>query len=318
MKLTKLTNSLAKVTGRAGLTVKKYSPEILLVVGISSAVGSTILACRATLKVDEVKKTHQDKVDRINDCWEKVKDGELSLDEYSEKDHKRDLTVVYTQTAVDYIKLYGPAVTLGALSIVALVGGHGIMKKRNVALVAAYKAVEEGFNAYRQRVRDEYGEDTDYMFKNGLKAETVTETEVGEDGKQHKVKKTKFSAIDGATPSVYARFFDESCRQWSKTPEYNLMFLHAQQEYFNTMLISRGHVFLNEVYDALGIERTQAGTMVGWVMRRDGKGDNKIDFGLYNGDSERARAFVNGDERSILLDFNVDGVIYDLFTTEKV
>ena len=312
MKLTKLTNSLAKVTGRAGLTVRKYSPEILLVVGITSAVGSTILACRATLKVDEVKKTHQDKVDRINDCWV------TQQDEYSEKDHKRDLTVVYTQTAVDYIKLYGPAVTLGALSIVALVGGHGIMKKRNVALVAAYKAVEEGFNAYRQRVRDEYGEDTDYMFKNGLKAETVTETEVGEDGKTHKVKKTRMAVIDGSTPSVYARFFDESCRQWSKTPEYNLMFLHAQQEYFNTMLISRGHVFLNEVYDALGIDRTQAGTMVGWVMRKDGKGDNKIDFGLYNGDSERARAFVNGDERSILLDFNVDGVIYDLFTNEKV
>ena len=318
MKLTKLTNSLAKVTGRAGLTVKKYSPEILLVVGITSAVGSTILACRATLKVDEVKKTHQDKVDQINDCWEKVKDGEIPLDEYSEKDHKKDLTVVYTQTAVDYIKLYGPAVTLGALSIVALVGGHGIMKKRNVALVAAYKAVEEGFNAYRQRVRDEYGEDTDYMFKNGLKAETVTETEVGEDGESHKVKKTKFSAIDGSTPSVYARFFDESCRQWSKTPEYNLMFLNAQQEYFNTILISKGHVFLNEVYDALGIPRTQAGTMVGWVMRKDGKGDNKIDFGIYNGDSERAGAFVNGYERSILLDFNVDGVIYDLFTSEKV
>lgn len=318
MKLTKLTNGLAKVTGRAGLTVKKYSPEILLVVGITSAVGSTILACLATLKVDEVKKTHQDKVDRINDCWEKVKDGEIPLDEYSEQDHKRDLTVVYTQTAVDYIKLYGPAVTLGALSIVALVGGHGIMKKRNVALVAAYKAVEEGFNAYRQRVRDEYGEDTDYMFKNGLKAETVTETEVGEDGKQHKVKKTKFAAIDGATPSVYARFFDESCRQWCKTPEYNLMFLNAQQEYFNHILISKGHVFLNEVYDALGIPRTQAGTMVGWVMRKDGKGDNKIDFGVYNGDSERAVAFVNGNERSILLDFNVDGVIYDLFTNEKV
>ena len=312
MKLTKLTNSLSKVAGRSGLVLKKYSPEILLVMGITGAVGSTILACRATLRVDEVMENHKAKIDRIDACWQKVEDGDISSEDYSEKDHKKDLTVTYVQTAVDFIKLYGPAVTLGAVSFACIIGGHGIMKKRNVALVAAYKAVEEGFNAYRKRVVDEYGEEADYMFKNGLKSEQVTETEVGEDGKTHKVKKTKMVEDENASPSVYARFFDESCAQWTKTPEYNLMFLHAQQEYFNNMLRARGHVFLNEVYDALGIQRSSAGSMVGWVMRKDGKGDNFIDFGIFDKDSDRARAFVNGFERNIRLDFNVDGVIYDL------
>lgn len=312
MKLTKLTTSLSKVACRSGLVLKKYSPEILLVVGITGAVGSTVLACRATLHVDEVMSNHRDKIERIDECWQKVEDGDISLEEYSEKDHKKDLTVTYVQTAVDFIKLYGPAFTLGAVSFACIIGGHGIMKKRNVALVAAYKAVEEGFSAYRKHVVDEYGEETDYMFKNGLKSEQVTETEVGEDGKSHKVKKTKMVEDENSAPSVYARFFDESCAQWTKTPEYNLMFLHAQQEYFNNMLRARGHVFLNEVYDALGMERSQAGAVVGWVMRKDGQGDNKIDFGIFDGDSERARAFVNGFERNIRLDFNVDGVIYDL------
>jgi len=312
MKLKKLTTSLSKMAGRSGLVLKKYSPEILLVVGIGGTVASTILACRATLHVDEVIETHRTKLDKINECWDKVEEGEISVDEYSEKDYKKDLTVVYVQTAVDFIKLYGPAVTLGIASVACIVGGQGVMKKRNVALMAAYKAVEEGFNNYRQRVRDEYGDETDYMFKNGLHAETVTETEVGEDGKTHKVKKTKLNSDDTNNLSVYARFFDESCSQWTKTPEYNFMFLRAQQNYFNDMLKARGHVFLNEVYDALGIPRSSAGAMVGWVMRKDGEGDNFIDFGIFDGDKSKARDFVNGYERSILLDFNVDGVIYDM------
>ena len=49
--------------------------------------------------------------------------------------------------------------------------------------------------------------------------------------------------------------------------------------------------------------------VVGWVL---GNGDNCIDFGIWDSANEKARDFVNGREGAILLDFNVDGVIYDL------
>jgi hypothetical protein len=61
----------------------------------------------------------------------------------------------------------------------------------------------------------------------------------------------------------------------------------------------------------LGIDRSKAGSVVGWVITKEGTGDNFIDFGVFDGDNPRARDFVNGREGSILLDFNVDGVIYD-------
>lgn len=311
-KFANLMKNLSNVTGRTGLIVQKHSPEILLVTGIAGTVVSAVLACRATLKVEEVLDTHHEKALKINDCWEKVKDGEISKETYSEVDFKRDLTVTYIQTGVQFVKLYGPAITLGVASIACIIGGHGIMKKRNLALVAAYKAVEEGFNAYRKRVIEEYGEQKDYMYRHGLRSEMVEETEVDENGKTVTVQKEKMVSDSPDQPSIYARFFDESCENWAKNPEYNMYFLKAQQSYFNNMLQARGHVFLNEVYDALGIPRSGAGATVGWVMRKDGKGDNYIDFGIWDGDRERARAFVNGDERSILLDFNVDGVIYDL------
>jgi hypothetical protein len=295
--------TLSRLSGRTGLIIQKKSPEIFMFVGIVGVIGSTVMACRATLKAEDILERHEERKNNI----ERAMVQEAA---YTETDRRNDLVKTYGATAVDFIKLYGPPVVIGLASIGCIVGSHRIMKRRNLALMAAYKVVQEGFDAYRKRVIEDYGEETDYMYKNGLRAEVITENEVGEDGKSHRVKKMKLrNDNDTNGLSVYARFFDESCSQWTKTPEYNLMFLRSQQNYFNDMLKARGHVFLNEVYDALGIERSQAGAVVGWVL---GKGDNFVDFGIFDGERRRARDFVNGYERSILLDFNVDGVIYDL------
>lgn len=310
MNLAVVNKVLPRVVGnRASLVLRAKSPEILLVVGIGGVIGSTVMACKATLRAEEIVDEAKCKIDSINEVTQKVKCGELNGDKYTEKDRKKDLTIVYTQTAVKFARLYGPPVVIGAASIGCIIGGHNIMRKRNLALMAAYKAVDEGFRQYRQRVVDEYGEEKDYMLRHGLRSETVVEEEFGENGKAKNVKKTKYAVDDPNGVSQYARFFDECSSQWSTTPEYNLMFLRAQQNYFNDMLQVRKHVFLNEVYDALGIPRSSAGSVVGWMI---GKGDDFIDFGIWDNQDQIKREFVNGYERSILLDFNVDGVIYDL------
>ena len=312
MKIANLTNKLSKVSGRTGLMLKKHSPEILLVVGISGAVYATFEACKATLQFEEVLGNHHSKVDKVHEAWELVESGEIPAEEYSEQDRKKDLTVVYAQTAFDFFKLYAKPLIIGTASITCIVCSHGIMRKRTAALTAAYASVAEAFNLYRKRVVEELGEETDYMYKNGLKSEAVTEVEKDEDGKPVKVKKNKLAPVDGSIPSMYARYFDESSREWSKTYEYNMMKLRATQNYYNDLLKTRGNVFLNEIYDALDLPRTQAGAAVGWVFDKEKGGDNFIDFGIFDGDIEKKRDFVNGYERSILLDFNVDGVIWDL------
>lgn len=316
MKMEKIAAGLSKLTGRSGLMFQKHSPEILLGIGIAGTIASTIMACRATMKVDEILDTHKENVEKINGLWDQVEEGIVSLDDYSERDKQKDLVIAYTKTTVNLVKLYGPSITLGVASIACIVTGHKILQRRNLALIAAYKAVEQGFAAYRRRVIEEHGEEADYMYKHGLRKQEITEMAyTDEDGVKHKAQKKQVIVEDPNGLSVYARFFDEGCDQWSKNPEYNLMFLRSQQNYYNDMLKARGHVFLNEVYDALGIPRTQAGAIVGWVIGENG--DNFIDFGVFDGDRPRARDFVNGYERSILLDFNVDGVIYDLFTKNK-
>jgi hypothetical protein len=294
------------MNSRAGLQLVKASPEIMLYGGVAGVFIGTLMACKATLAADEVIDRAKDKLDRIKNANELIED-----EDYTPALYKRDLAVTYAQTAFDFAVLYGPSIAVIGLSIGSIVGSHRIMKGRNLALMAAYKVVEEGFASYRRRVKEEHGERVDFMYKHGLREEPYTEIEVDEEtGKTKKVKKTTLVDVaDTNDLSVYARFYDDGCTQWTKTPEYNFMFLRAQQNYFNDMLKARGHVFLNEVYDALGIPRSQAGAVVGWVL---GQGDDFVDFGIFDSERPGSRNLVNGYERAILLDFNVDGVIYDL------
>lgn len=295
---------VSKKAGRTGLMINKYSPEILLGIGVVGIIGSTVLACKATLKVEGIVDDAKEKIDKI-----KYADKEIDDATYSEMDYKKDMTLVYVQTGAKFVKLYGPAVGLGVISVGCIMGSHNIMKKRNVALMAAFKLAEQSYADYRKRVVEELGEEKDRQFHYGIKTETIQAEKIDENGKKKKVNEV-VEFVDPDKHSIYARFFDECSTQWSKTPEYNLVFLKAQQNYANDLLHCRGHIFLNEVYDLLGLPRSQAGALVGWVMTGDG--DNFVDFGIYDTNNPSKRDFVNGYERSILLDFNVDGVIHDL------
>ena len=285
--------AVTRTVSRNALLLQKASPGMLLTAGIVGMVGSTVLACRATLKMDEVLDEGKSKLDLAKT---------LRHDDYSEKDRQRDVSLIYFQTGVKVVKLYGPAVGVGLLSIAALTKSNAILTQRATALAAAYTALDQGFREYRSRVVDKYGEEEDQKFRYG-----ITEVEVIDPvTKEKSIKLT----VPGE-PSIYSRFFDANSSSWSKEPEYNFIFLKAQQNYANDILHARGHVFLNDVYDLLGLERSKAGAVVGWLLTSNGTTDNYVDFGIFNVESEKARDFVNGFEGAILLDFNVDGVIYD-------
>jgi hypothetical protein len=286
--------------GRTGLLIKKHSPELLIGTGVVALVGSTVLACKATLKAQDIIDEHKSKVEVIKQASE--------YGEYTESDKGKDLAVTYAQTGFDFVKLYGPSVSLGILGIGCILGAHHVMKQRNLAAIAAYKLVEEGFAQYRKRVVEELGETKDRQFKTGVREVEVVELAyTDENGVKHKAEKKTIEVIDPDHKSVYARYYDENCKEWTNRADINLMTIKARQDYFNDMLKIRGHVFLNEIYDQLGMDRTKAGQIVGWVFGADG--DNIIDFGIY---AECNKDFVNMKTPNCLLDFNVDGVVYDL------
>lgn len=313
MKL-KIMSKATRVFGRAGLHIKKHSPEILMIAGIAGTVTSTVLACKATMKVNKILEEKRENVEDIHRHLEIAKAHEGVT--YTEEDHKRELTITYAQTGVKLVKLYTPSVLLGVVSISAIVSGHNILKKRNIALAAAYAVTEKGFKEYRKRVVERFGDAIDKELRFNLKAQEVDEIVVDKKGNETTKKAiinvpTGDGEIEGY--SIYARFFDDGNTGWSKDPEASLMFLRRQQDYANEILKARGHIFLNEVYDMLGIPRSKVGQAAGWIYneKNNEKGDNYVDFGIY-ANKEANRRFVNGYERVILLDFNPDGDILNL------
>lgn len=308
MKTGNLTKSISRSIHKAGFQLKKHSPEILVVVGVAGVVTSAVMACKATLKVNEVIDNTKKDIEKIHTATEK---GVTEAGKpYTEEDSKKDLTIVYTQTGVKLAKMYAPSVALGALSIVGIVSSHRILRKRNIALAAAYTAVEKTFKDYRGRVIERFGKELDRELKYNIRNEQIEEKVVDENGKETTVTRT-VQIANIPHGSAYARFFDETCPNWEKDANYNKSFLLMQQSYANEVLRTRGHLFLNEVYDMLGMQRTPEGQVVGWVYDNEA-GDNYVDFGIFDLYDDTKRAFVNGFEKSILLDFNVDGDILPL------
>lgn len=278
-------NKATQVIGRQLLKVQKNSPHILFAAGVAGIVGTVVLASKATLKLNDV----------LDDAEQEINDVKTDL-KHRKGQYQKDLTYVYSKNALAILKLYAPAVGLGTLSIGALTGSHIQLTKRNTAITAAYAAVSTAYDNYRDRVRKELGEENELDIYHAINVQKV-------------MIDNKSQEIVQADPNIwspYARIFDEGSIQYTKNAELNKLFILAQQNYLNDLLHARGHVFLNEAYDALGLERSSAGAVVGWAL--DQSGDNYIDFGLYRPSSAR---FVNGLERNIILDFNVDGVIFD-------
>jgi hypothetical protein len=289
------------------LLTKKNSPTILFGVGVVSMVGSTVLACRATLKMEEALDKIEDDKNQAVKTKELVDSGQMNSDvTYSDKEHKRDLAIISVRGVGSIAKLYAPSVILGGVGIVCLTKSHSILMERNTALTAAYITIDKAFSAYRERVVDRYGEDVDRELRYGSEEIDDIDEETG------KVK-TLTVAASGEV-SGYARWFDDTNANWNGPDfdRHNWLFLRNQQNWANDMLRARGHLFLNEVYSMLGLTHTSAGAIVGWVYKRENEvGDNFVDFGCWDQESGQPNEFYNGRE-GILLDFNVDGPIWAL------
>ena len=308
-----ITEAITRTYSRAKFSLIKHSPAIFMTAGIVGIVGSVVLACKATTKLEGILRETQERLDC--DRYFK-KQGVSEFDQkddtktYSKDDAKKDKAIIYTQTCAKIIRIYSPAFVLGLLSIGSIITSSYILKRNNLALAAAYAAVDRSFKKYREAVIERFGEDVDRELRYGIKTVEVTETVTDEDGNEKEVVTTKKVFPDDVLEhGPYAKFFDEFSLYWKKDADYNLMFLQAQENYANDKLAAEKFLFLNEVYDMLDIPRTKAGQVVGWVYDPDDPLKSRVDFGIYD---PRNKDFVNGYERSILLDFNVQGDILNL------
>jgi len=296
--------------GKSLLALKKHSPTILMSAGLAGMVTTAVLSSKATLKLEGVMDEHDETLKTAKEFRASVIDAgdndaivmaNGKSVTYTEEDYKKDVLILHVRTATQIGKLYWLAGAVGVVSIAAIIGGHVQLTKRNAALAASFASLQIAYQKYRDRVVEEFGEDKDAEFRRPR--EVITEVKDADSGEVREE-----LVMDPNGLSLHARFFDESNIHWTKEPGYNQVFLQNQERFANDLLRTRGHLFLNEIYDSLGMERTQAGSVMGWKL---GMGDEFISFGIYDKNNVKAREFVNGTERSILLDFNVAGYIYN-------
>jgi len=299
--------------GRTGLILSKKSPEILLGVGVIGVVVGTVLACKATLKVEKVIQETKNTLENIEEAKKAIEISEEVLDKelYSEKDYQRDLAITYVKTGVELAKLYMPAIAVTGVSIALIIGSHNILSKRNAAIAAAYKLIDAGFKQYRERVRNEYGEEADQKMRFGEKEITVIETNAK--GKVKEVTKKVLGNKDVAPYSFV--WSEETATQYKRSYDMNHTLLRSFERFANDILNTRGHIFLNEILDDLGLERTSSGAIVGWVKDynpHNPNNDQYITFGLDDPVNEERQDAHEAMVQPWFLNFNVDGNIYDL------
>lgn len=310
MKKTELATKAGQILIKTKLGIKKHSPEILVVAGIGTGIIAAIVACKQTIKANDIVAEARKSLQNIEDVKELAANNEV---EYTEENEQEDRKTIGMQVAVGMVKTYALPVGLGILSITCILAGHHILKKRNVALAAAYSALSTDFMNYRKRVVDKYGKDVDFMLKNGLEKQIIANQVVDPETGEVKETKEEVLTYEGDKLSQYARVFDEvGSTQWTPSADHNRAFLLMEQNYFNERIHTRGYIFLNEVYERLGFRPTKAGSVVGWVYQNaDYEG---IDFGIFTAHTQKAAEFLEGTEPSIILDFNVQGDILSLVT----
>lgn len=310
MKKTELATKAGQILVKTKLGIKKHSPEILVAAGIGTGIVAAIVACKQTIKANDIVAEARKSLQNIEDVKELAANNEV---EYTEENEQEDRKTIGMQVAVGMVKTYALPVGLGVLSITCILAGHHILKKRNVALAAAYSALSTDFMNYRKRVVNKYGKDVDFMLKNGLEKQIVANQVVDPETGEVKETKEEVLTYEGDKLSQYARIFDEvGSTQWTPSADHNRAFLLMEQNYFNERIRTRGYIFLNEVYERLGFRPTKAGSVVGWVYQNaDYEG---IDFGIFTAHTQKAAEFLEGTEPSIILDFNVQGDILSLVT----
>lgn len=290
---------LSRPVSMASLRVQKNSPQLLFGAGVVLGVATVVTACKATLELPGII---EDLESDLTDIRQLTSEGKLELN-----DSVKMQRYVRVKGAARVVKLYGPSFGLGVMAVASLTGSHHILNKRNVALTTAYAAMEKSFDEYRERVVEKYGEEADRNLAYGVEERTIVEVndETGE------TKKKRVKGF-GKGRSKYARVFDNvTSSAWQNNAWSNRTFVLTQQRWANDLLNTQGYLFLNDVYKMLGLQPTAAGQIVGWVL---GNGDSVVDFGILDKahTDERVHEFMFGEEKSVLLDFNVDGPVYKL------
>lgn len=315
MNIKSIGNAIRKTSKKGMLSLKKHSPEILMAVGVAGTVAGTVVACKATTKLEPIINEFEEKREEIKAVVEDENGEELP-----NENRNKELAIAYAETGVEVIKTYAPAAIIMTLSLSSILASCSILRKRNLALMTAYATLNKTFGDYRERVANKYGNDAEEEIRYGIEKRKITEEIIDENGKKKNIKKeVEVSTVDANNSTIF-EFSKDTTTHFDSVMDYNRQFLSARQSLANDMLVANGYLFLNEVLDLLDIDRTADGFMLGWIYDPNNNevGDNEVLFRAKESFKEVEDIEGNPVLVPIInLDFNYDGVISDTKALKK-
>lgn len=293
---------LSVITRTASVAVfkmKQHSPTLFFIAGIAGVGTSVVLASKATLELEKTVTPHINNLEDIKASL--LDDSTVATQAYTTDKAVKDRIIVMGDLTYDLVKLYGPALVAGGLGVAFLVNSHNILQKRNAAITAAYVGLEKSYEKYRERVAKEIGEEKEKELHYSVQKELTAEFQDERGG---------FTLL--GERSTYSRWYNsQTTTEWKNNRHDNLRFIWLQQKFANDKLHRKGYLFLNDVYEMLGLPVCDYGQVVGWVAKREGDNDGYVDFGIFDHHSDEVKLYLGGINEEILLDFNVDGLVAD-------
>jgi hypothetical protein len=287
---------LTRAIGAVKLFTTAHAPTIMVTGGVVSMTAGAVIGAHKTLQVEAVLEKH------VPDL-EKIKKGEsLGLESYGEDAARSDRIKVYSRVGLDLGKLYVVPGVLFVGGAVLVFGGHRLLLQRNATLALAFTGLKKSFDAYRARVVDQWGSEADQAMMGGYVL-----SEEGPEGETTTVANRDWDSSD---LDPYNRVFSrENSTQWQDDLGVNKNFIANQQRFAQITLGLQGHLYLSDVYEALGFEETSISRVTGWKVTKHPDGTKNIpvvDFGL---DKPHRDDWKYGQNKEIYLDFNCQGLI---------
>lgn len=306
----KIGSVVKSACGNGLLLARKHAPEIMIGTGIIGFGATIVETVKATNKTNDI-------IDERD-----AKEASFAL-VLSEDDYHEACKSLKRKTRMKIAKAWAPVVTLGAGSVIFVLGGYKIINGRYVATAAAYKVLEAEYDRYRENARDRFGDDVDWELANDIKpdkleaalAERKENDKIAEANKKKKLKKAPKTAYQ----EIHSRIFDSHSDRWQRywNAELLLDFLEKKEDEANDKLILNGHLFENEANDILGLPRTSEGAVCGWIRNKEHP-NTKVEFipgGIKNMPPEEIRRLLGthrNEDLWVHIKYNVTGLIYNL------
>lgn len=283
--------------------ISKHAPTILSVTASAGVIATGYLAWKAGTRFEDVEGRDWD---RRKEC---LRNADIIPDEDVPKIERKNRILFI----LDTVRTVAPAAIVGAATITMIYFSNSISKKRLAAMGAAYATLQTAFDGYKRTMVEALGkESVEKILKPklpnvGKSAEEILSSDNKSDAAN--VSDAVVNSLKALSP--YARIIaEESSTCWDPNEDYTSQNLAAVQLWANRRLERKGHLFLNEVFDQLGLSRTREGAVVGWL--KNGEGDNYVSFGDFDASVYRVPSddYTRVDS-NFIVDFNVDGVIWD-------